>query len=97
MRHYLVDFLLVTTLVFTFNVKSALSAEPDMREIQCIDVEEEDDLASFAFWLDGYISGINERPIAEPDEIEYVIEQTLKACNEFPNKAVFDIVKRLKQ
>ncbi|WP_419904149.1 hypothetical protein [Kiloniella sp.] len=97
MRHYLIDFLLITTLVFTINIKSVLSAEPDIRQIRCIDVEDEVDLANFAFWLDGFISGLGERPFAEPDHIELLIEQTLKTCNEFPNEAVFEIVKRLKQ
>ncbi|OUS17625.1 hypothetical protein A9Q97_01590 [Rhodospirillales bacterium 47_12_T64] len=97
MRHYLINFLLVMTFIFTIGVNPALSAEPNLEQVKCVDIESEDDLASFIFWLDGYISGQEDLSIVDPDEVELVIEETLNTCNEFPEKAVFNIVKGLKQ
>ncbi|MFD2207620.1 HdeA/HdeB family chaperone [Kiloniella antarctica] len=97
MRQNLVDLLLVTTFVFSVNIKTVVSAELDITKLQCDGIDDKEDLASFAFWLDGYVSGINKASSITFTKIENLIEETIKACNQNPEKTVFEVVKKLKQ
>ncbi|KLN59339.1 hypothetical protein WH96_17705 [Kiloniella spongiae] len=80
---------------FVFN-NQAISSEPSFKEVPCSAFADEDDLMTFAFWLDGYITGAQQKPIFDQEAIELLLEITLTSCQNNPEKAVFQIVSNLK-
>ncbi len=73
-----------------------IASEPSFKEVPCSAFDDEDDLMTFAFWLDGYVTGTQQNPLFDQEAIEPLLEQTLTACQSTPEKAVFQIVSDLK-
>ncbi|KKJ75857.1 hypothetical protein WH95_15805 [Kiloniella litopenaei] len=72
------------------------ASEQSFKEVPCSAFDDQDDLMTFAFWIDGYVTGTQEKPFFDQEAIEPLLEQTLTTCQSNPEKAVFQIVSDLK-
>ncbi|WP_085907992.1 HdeA/HdeB family chaperone [Kiloniella majae] len=85
--------LFLTVSIFNWPV---IASEPSFKNVPCSAFDDEDDLMTFAFWLDGYLTGTQQKPIFDQEAIEPLLEATLTSCQSNPEKAVFQIVSDLK-
>ncbi|WP_120496738.1 HdeA/HdeB family chaperone [Kiloniella sp. EL199] len=85
--------LFLTVPLFSWPV---IASEPGFKEVPCSMFDDEDDLMTFAFWLDGYITGTQKKSIFNQKAIEPLLEATVTSCQSNPEKAVFQVVSDLK-